>query len=77
MIQANGAAFIAGAGAVPVSWQGVNDLSAHPATTGPNHLTITPTTLRGADDRAEHAFARSRTARTGLPRRGFPTTTSP
>ena len=33
-----GASFMPGAlgGAVPVSWQGVNDFSAYPATTGPN-----------------------------------------
>ena len=32
-------------GGVAVSWQGVNDLSAHPATTGPNSATATPSTL--------------------------------
>jgi prepilin-type N-terminal cleavage/methylation domain-containing protein len=34
-----------GLGGVAVSWQGVNDLSAHPATTGPNSATATPATL--------------------------------
>jgi prepilin-type N-terminal cleavage/methylation domain-containing protein len=34
-----------GLGGVSVSWQGVNDLSAHPATTGPNSATVTPSVL--------------------------------
>ena len=42
----NGANFTPGAlGSVAVSWQGVNDLSAHPATSGPNSATATPSTL--------------------------------
>ena len=34
-----------GLGGVAVSWQGVNDLSAHPASTGPNSATVTQSSL--------------------------------
>ena len=41
---------------MPVSWQGVNDLSAHPATTGPNtDRRRDRGHIRGSDGRAQHA----------------------